>query len=101
MNSPVPTVGASGAIAGVLGAYANLYPHARVYTLLFWGFFSRVVLMPAIGVLGFWFILQLLSAAATPRGMGGVAYGAHIGGFVAGYVLVRLFCKPAYRRFKR
>lgn len=101
MDSPVPTVGASGAIAGVLGAYLNLYPHARVHTLLIWGFFTRVVLMPAMGVLGFWFVLQLLEAAATPKGMGGVAYGAHIGGFIGGYLLVRLFCKPAYRRFKR
>lgn len=101
VHSQVPTVGASGAIAGVLGAYINLFPHARVHTLLIYGFFTRVVLLPSIFVLGFWFVLQLLEAGMTPKGLGGVAYGAHIGGFVAGYLLVRFFCKPTYRYFKR
>ena len=100
-ESTIPTVGASGAIAGVLGGYLNLYPHAKVYTLMIWGIMSRVVLLPAIAVLGFWFVFQLLNAGLTPKGMGGVAYGAHIGGFVSGYLLVRLFCRPAYRHFKR
>lgn len=100
-GSSVPTVGASGAIAGVLGAYLNLFPHARVYTLFIWGFFIRIIPLPAIYMLGFWFVFQLLSAGLTPKGMGGVAYGAHIGGFVAGYLLVRLFCKPKYKKFKR
>lgn len=100
-QSEIPTVGASGAIAGVLGAYLNLFPHARVHTLFIWGFYTRVVQLPAVYVLGFWFVLQLLEAGLTPKGLGGVAYGAHIGGFVAGYLLIRPFCKPAYRRFKR
>lgn len=101
VHSQVPTVGASGAIAGVLGAYINLFPHARVHTLFIYGFYSRVVLLKSVYVLGFWFVLQLLSASMTPKGVGGVAYGAHIGGFVAGYLLVRFFCKPAYRQFRR
>jgi membrane associated rhomboid family serine protease len=92
-NSAVPTVGASGAIAGVLGAYARLYPRARVVTLIFIVIFFTVVTLPALLVLGLWFFLQLLPAFSEPvtGAGGGVAYFAHIGGFLFGVLLIRLF----------
>ena len=88
-SSHVPTIGASGAIAGVLGAYAVLYPRNRIRTLFTLGFFLRMLYLPAIIVLGFWFVLQLFSGVAAIGTMatGGVAWFAHIGGFVAGLVL--------------
>jgi membrane associated rhomboid family serine protease len=91
-HSRVPTVGASGAIAGVLGAYFVLYPRARVLT---W-FFVFVLWVPAWIILGYWFALQFLSGTATilsvrGQNMGGVAFWAHVGGFVSGALLVRLF----------
>ena len=88
--SVTPMVGASGAIAGVLGSYARLYPHARVRTLVFLGFFVTVAAIPAWVLLGLWFVLQLLSglpALGRLGGNGGVAFWAHIGGFVAGLLL--------------
>jgi len=97
-NSHVPTVGASGAIAGVLGAYFILYPRARVLT---W-FFVFVFYLPAWVMLGYWFVLQFLSGAATlslasaGRDVGGVAVWAHVGGFVAGAAMVKIF--PERRR---
>lgn len=92
-NSSIPTIGASGAIAGVLGAYLVLYPNARVLSLVFMFYFIRLVEVPAIIVLGLWFVLQFFNGLATlgVPGMGGVAYFAHIGGFVSGLVLVHLF----------
>ena len=90
--SQVPMIGASGAISGVLGAYLIMFPAARVLTLVFVVFFFRVVPIPAIIVLGFWFLLQILSAGPMGPG-GGVAVFAHIGGFVAGVALI-----PAFRR---
>ena len=92
-NAGIPTVGASGAIAGVLGAYLVLFPNARVQSLVFFFYFIRFVEIPAIIVLGFWFILQFFNglAALNMPLSGGVAYFAHIGGFVAGAVLVYLF----------
>ncbi len=93
-SSTVPTVGASGAIAAVLGGYAVLFPRARVLTIIFIIFFFGVVELPALLVLGFWFVLQLLSGlnevSSTATG-GGVAYFAHIGGFVFGLAMVRAF----------
>ena len=93
--SRLPSIGASGAIAGVLGAYLALYPHARVVTLLPIGFFLQVVRIPAFFFLGFWFLQQFLFGSLTlPEAggqTGGVAWWAHIGGFVAGLVLVGLF----------
>lgn len=94
-SSQVPTVGASGAIAAVLGGYLLLYPRARVLTLIPIFFFIQIVEIPALLYLGFWFFSQLLNgslalAASTFQG-GGVAWWAHIGGFVAGLVLVRVF----------
>jgi len=89
-NSQVPTVGASGAIAGILGAYFLLFPSARVLT--WFGFF--VLWLPAWLVLGYWFVLQFLSGAAGqiyyPRGGGGIAFWAHVGGFLTGMLLVKL-----------
>src|SRR6266478_1424409 len=90
--SRVPTLGASGAIAGVLGAYFVLYPRARVLT---W-FFVFLIHIPAWIVLGYWFVLQFLSGTATAlayegRNVGGIAFWAHVGGFVAGVVLIKLF----------
>jgi membrane associated rhomboid family serine protease len=101
--SRVPSIGASGAIAGVLGAYITLFPHARVVTLLPFGLFSQVVAIPAVFFLAFWFLQQFLAGALTlaaPSAQtGGVAWWAHIGGFVAGFVLVGAFARrrPAPR----
>ena len=94
-NSQVPMVGASGAIAGVLGAYFLRFPKARIWTLVFFGFFARVVRIPALFVLGFWFILQLLyglPSLGSPV-TGGVAWFAHIGGFLAGIILFKMMRK--------
>src|SRR5574341_504724 len=92
-QSSVPSLGASGAIAGVLGAYLILFPQARVQTLLILGRFLRVVNISAVWVLGFWFVLQLIqgvfSLGATD--VAGVAYWAHIGGFVAGAGMMALY----------
>ena len=84
-QSRVPVVGASGAIAGILGAYLVLFPTSRVHTFLF----VRIVALPALIVLGFWLLIQLISAG--PGGGGGVAWFAHLGGFLAGVVLVAPF----------
>lgn len=85
--SMVPMVGASGAIAGVLGGYLLLYPKARVDVIFIFIVFFKVFPIPAWIVLGVWFGLQLFSGATTPTDGGGVAYWAHVGGFVAGLVL--------------
>ncbi len=94
--SQIPTVGASGAIAAVLGAYLVLYPQSRVLTLVPLGFFIRMSMLPAALVLGLWFVLQFFSGVISLGGpdVGGVAFWAHIGGFVAGAVLAKLFAKP-------
>lgn len=92
-HSPVPAIGASGAISGVLGAYVILYPGARIVTLLFLGFFARLIEIPAWVYLPVWFLMQLFSGLAaldTPAEQGGVAWFAHIGGFVAGPILLLL-----------
>jgi len=97
VNSTLPTVGASGAIAGVLGAYFVLYPRARVLT---W-FFIFVLWVPAWIILGYWFALQFLSGTASVLAMqgdmGGVAFWAHVGGFIAGALLVRVFGERGLR----
>lgn len=91
-RSEMPTVGASGAISGVLGAYLLMFPKARVVTLIPIFVFVQVAELPAIVVLGFWFVLQffngLVSLGYQTAGMGGVAWWAHVGGFVAGLILV-------------
>jgi membrane associated rhomboid family serine protease len=88
-GSTVPMVGASGAIAGVLGAYALLFPRAQVLTLVFLLIFVRIMYLPAIILLGVWFLIQILSASAG--GGAGVAWWAHIGGFAVGVLLLRPF----------
>jgi len=88
--STIPMVGASGAIGGVLGAYLILHPQARVLVLLPLGVFTRLFYVPAYIVLGLWFVLQIVAAPMRQEG-GGVAYWAHIGGFVAGAALIFLF----------
>jgi membrane associated rhomboid family serine protease len=89
-SAAIPMVGASGAIGGVMGAYARLYPHARIQTLIFLGFFVTTVAVPALGMLGYWFILQIAGGLPKLQGAGGgVAFWAHIGGFLAGVLLVQ------------
>jgi membrane associated rhomboid family serine protease len=97
-TSTVPTIGASGAVSGVLGAYLLLFPHARVKTLVTLGFLWSIVYLPAWVLLLFWIGLQFLSQVLEPMDptAGGVAYAAHIGGFVAGLALIPIFRK--YRR---
>lgn len=95
-GSVSPMVGASGAIGGVLGAYARLYPQARVVTLIFLGFFFTTVSLPAIGMLGYWFFLQLAGAAPGLKGAGEVAFWAHIGGFLAGVALAKVMIREDY-----
>jgi membrane associated rhomboid family serine protease len=90
-DSMAPGVGASGAIAAVLGGYALLYPRARVVTAVILIFFITLLELPALVVLGAWFLLQVLDASFQPLNGGGVAYFAHIGGFAFGLVLIKLF----------
>jgi rhomboid family protein len=104
-TSVIPMIGASGAVSGVLGAYLLLFPYATILTLVIFGFFVRTVHIPAVIVLGFWIVLQLIngwltvSASAMGRGeIGGVAWFAHIGGFLAGMVLLLLFRPRTSRR---
>lgn len=92
--STIPMVGASGAIGGVMGAYALLYPRAHVHMLIFLGFYITTIAVPAIFMLGYWFLLQLFGGFAASAGGGGVAFWAHIGGFVAGCALVYVFRQP-------
>jgi membrane associated rhomboid family serine protease len=97
-DSVLPMVGASGAISGVMGGYLVLYPTARVFTLVPIGFFFMSMALPAWTMLVYWFLLQLLGGATAIAGAkaGGVAFGAHVGGFVAGLVLVKLFARRDY-----
>lgn len=100
--SPVPTVGASGAISGIMGAYLVLYPRVRVHTLLFFFIFVRVVLLPAWVLLLLWFGLQLLSGTLSAGAAGGgVAFWAHVGGFVAGVALIKVFARSELTEAKR
>ena len=87
-NSSIPMIGASGAIAGVLAAYFMLFPRARVLTLIPLFFFLRLVAVPAVFLLGFWFLWQVISGVGSFGSSGGVAFFAHIGGFIAGLFLV-------------
>jgi len=90
-NSNFPTIGASGAISGVMGAYLLLYPRSKILTLVFIFFFIQFIEIPAFIFLGIWFALQLLSASASSGNVGGVAFWAHIGGFVAGLIFIKIF----------
>lgn len=92
-GSIVPMVGASGAISGVMGAYVILYPRVRVHMLVFLFIFITRIVVPAYLMLGYWFLLQLLGGSAA-QGEGGVAFWAHVGGFVAGAALISVFKDP-------
>lgn len=95
--SPIPMVGASGAISGVMGAYLVLYPKVRVHTLVVLGFFITRITLPAYFMLLYWAFIQFLGSVPSLAGAdtgGGVAFMAHLGGFVAGAVLIKVFVKP-------
>jgi membrane associated rhomboid family serine protease len=96
-HEAVPMIGASGAIAGTLGAYLMLYPRGNVVVLVWILFFVRLITVPAVILLGFWFLMQLLSATSTTAGDPGVAFWAHIGGFLFGMALVFVFRRPGHR----
>ena len=100
-NAAVPTIGASGAVAAVLGGYILLYPRARVVTLIFIVFFFTIIELPAMLILGFWFLQQVafgyFDLANPAGGGGGVAYFAHIGGFVFGLLAIKLFAQRVKR----
>jgi membrane associated rhomboid family serine protease len=94
-SSTVPMVGASGAISGVLGAYLLLYPHAQVLVVVPLGMYTRMMYVPAGIVLGLWFVMQMLSGGMSlGQSGGGVAFFAHVGGFLAGMALIGLFKRP-------
>ncbi|HEY1268657.1 MAG TPA: rhomboid family intramembrane serine protease [Candidatus Binatia bacterium] len=96
-DAAVPMVGASGAISGVMGGYLLLYPTVRVYTLVVLGFFITSLALPAWAMLGYWFAIQFFSGLVSFGGqMGGVAFWAHVGGFVAGIALIKLFARGDY-----
>ena len=92
-SSQIPMIGASGAIGGVLGAYLVNYPNARVHVLIPIGFFLISQKIKALYVLGFWFVLQFINSSMMSSEGGGVAYAAHIGGFVSGMILILFFNK--------
>lgn len=111
-TSPIPSLGASGAIAGVLAAYLILFPRAGVRTIIFIFIFFTIATIPAIVLIGLWFLLQFFdgvaSLATVQQGMGGVAYFAHVGGFLTGLVITLLFrsqlqppANISYPRFPR
>jgi len=97
--STTPMIGASGAISGVLGAYLLLYPHARVLVVIPFGFYFHTTRLPASWVLGFWFVMQLLSTVLAGSQQGGIAFRAHLGGFVIGALLIPLFKRRNVRLF--
>lgn len=98
-NSTIPMIGASGAISGVLGAYLLLFPHARVLVAIPLGIFIHTTRLAAVWVLGFWFVLQIINSIINAGQQGGVAWGAHIGGFVAGIVLIPFFKRRGVKLF--
>jgi len=101
--SRIPALGASGAIAAVMGAFLITFPRDRIRTLVFFLIFFRITLIPAALLIGFWFLMQVLNIGAVAQvRTGGVAYLAHIGGFLFGVITARLFVSPSrmtYRRF--
>jgi len=102
VNSTIPMVGASGAIGGVMGAYARLYPRAKVVMLIFFGFYITTVAVPAIFMLGYWFVLQLIGGLPSLGALGGgVAFWAHIGGFATGWATINLFTRKDWIQQRR
>jgi membrane associated rhomboid family serine protease len=98
-GSPIPMIGASGAIGGVMGAYIVMYPRVRVHMILFFGFFFTRIVVPASFMLGYWFLIQLAGGAADIGGTGGgTAFWAHVGGFAGGAVLVLAFRNQEFVR---
>ena len=96
-DSVIPMVGASGAISGVMGAYLVLFPRVRVFTLVPLGFYMTTIALPAWGMLVYWMVLQLLGGLSRIGAEGGgVAFWAHVGGFIAGVVLVKVFARPGH-----
>jgi len=101
-SSVIPMVGASGAISGVMGAYLILFPNVRVFALVPIVIFITSVALPAWVMLGYWFLIQFVSGLLTAADeMGGVAFWAHVGGFVAGVVLIKLFTREEYLQAHR
>lgn len=92
--SGIPMVGASGAIGGVMGAYVLLYPKVRVKMLIFLGLFITTFTVPAFWMLGYWFVAQLVGGVGSIGAQGGVAFWAHVGGFIVGAALIPLFQVP-------
>ena len=103
INSQVPGLGASGAIAGVMGAYIFLFPKARIRTLVVWFIFVQIVRVPAIIMLGYWIFIQVLSALAESgsRTGGGIAWFAHIGGFVTGFFVIIMMRKRVQKSYRK
>ena len=91
LNSNIPTIGASGAIAGVMGAYLILHPNAKILTLIPIIFIPWFIEIPAFFFLGFWFVLQFINAAGSHGSIGGIAWWAHIGGFIFGIIFLKIF----------
>lgn len=102
-SSTTPMIGASGAISGILGAYLLLFPRARVHTVIFLGFFIQVVRLPAVVVIGFWIVLQFINGMVTASQVshGGVAWFAHIGGFLVGIFCIKIFLGRKKRHLYR
>ena len=103
LSSPIPSIGASGSVAGVLGAYLLSYPFARVRTLIPLFLFWPVVELPALIVLGSWFLIQIIQgtpALGSAEFAGGVAWWAHVGGFVTGMLMIGAFARPEIRRYR-
>ena len=97
-QSQIPMVGASGAIGGVLGAYLINHPQAKVLVLIPFGFFSQIIKIRSLYVLGFWFVLQFINSSLMSSEGGGVAYAAHIGGFISGMILILFFNKKSRKK---
>lgn len=103
-DSSIPMLGASGAVAGALGAYFCFFPHHRIKTLIMLPIFFTIVEISAVFMLGYWIVLQIISGVGSvglPADQGGVAYFAHIGGFVYGYLFAKMFAKSAPQELRR
>ncbi|MDI6801122.1 MAG: rhomboid family intramembrane serine protease [Thermodesulfovibrionales bacterium] len=100
-HSAIPMIGASGAVSGILGAYLLLFPHARIHTIIFFGFFWQIVRIPAVVVIGFWAVIQIINGLLSKGilNQGGVAWFAHIGGLLAGLLTIKLWLPKAKKHF--